>query len=638
MQYVLVISKKPIEESNIELIKKSFDENNSILNDAISDTWVSEDKKIVVCSKYPNLNIYKNLKTVSSDTNRISLIDGWIKHNDEDKLINANEISNENIYDVNSYDGFYTSIVINQNGNGFIAKSIASPIIYHSKKGDMDVFSNRVAVCSDLTENRQLNESYMANHILVGNRPFTDESLYKNVNRIFTNTSVVFKNGDVELSEKSYDILYNKNLEELFKKDKKKYWDLCTKRLKSQAKAFDRLKVNIISGVTGGKDSRLNLALYSKSLKNTFSWGPIYQTDVYIARKLSEIVNIPHVLTEPSNIKGNYLNNLSKHLFFTEFNKSAYDTNIPEEYNIDDVFVDGQEYGVRKEIVFSATNKKIQKTFNSKNKLLLDGDVYKGIHDKHLYFTNKILTDIKDKRKFKFVHNYLSRGETWVGAVTQEATTNKFCIYTLCTNTISQFCYNTDIDSIINEDLHYECTKRLDSRLLDCELNEQIYSQHRTPAMFDIINFDKFRIADLSIAQNYNELLVYIEERRGIIEGFINFDELKNHLINKNKQSPANLQMIYNVLQTIIMLDNSEYKDLLTKEYKVFNKEVVNSLNHEDNICDMIDFYEKKIPRKSYNKKALFNYCLYSLLYYLTLGMAKSLLKNIYKYKVRTKL
>ena len=90
MQYLLIKSKIPFDEKNIKKIKQDFEETTTILARHVNYEWISNDKKTLFIGRNPKLEIYDKYTVFNVDeNNNLSFIHGWLKNENEDKLMNA---------------------------------------------------------------------------------------------------------------------------------------------------------------------------------------------------------------------------------------------------------------------------------------------------------------------------------------------------------------------------------------------------------------------------------------------------------------------------------------------------------------------------------------------------------------------
>ena len=487
MQFILLKSRKKISNQEKNHVKEIFGNNTSIIGDHIDYEWVSDDKKTLFFGRNPKIEIYNKYSVLDIDRkNNFSFIHGWVKKEDEDFLLNAKNIHNLNNFE--NLDGFFNFSKLNSNGKGEIYSSLHSPSIYYTTNEFSFALSNRILVLSELFNKNILNKKHIASHIQYQHLPITFDTLYEDIYQIPFGSTV--KISEKLTIEKNYDFFYDEKLNKEFKKDSKKYWDDCFKKVSSQAKAFKNLGIKEFTlGISGGVDSRLLLSIYRKHVSSLFTWGPSLSPEVIVGRMISEKLNLPHE-TQYGGANAdsrNLINFFSLQLFSTEYEMCPWDSGFLNPNISNEIKVDGQEYvktpPYYEDLDFKGVMKIIEKE-HSVWKFTIPDNYYKKVLTQNLEQCREYLMYHKELFKFAFLKKILSRGR-WASRVHEIIFDHAFNIYPLLTNTMTKYAYNSSFESLKDQDIVYEMIKRSTPELLDVPLFNNSLKKHYVPPVYN---------------------------------------------------------------------------------------------------------------------------------------------------------
>ena len=617
MQFILVKSKEEITNEEINIIKKKFEETTSILCEPNTTyEWKSNDNHTYFIGKNPNLTIYNFFDTFSiNQNNELSFIHGWVKKNNEDYLLNAKDV--HNLDNQEDLDGLFVAGKIDSIGNGEFLTSLFSPELYYAISDEKFAISNRIFTLSEVFNYKKLNKKHLATHIQYQHKSITYDTIFNNIQQIPFGTKIFISN---ELKfERKYDLFYNEKLEKQYLEDPKSYWDDCLNKVKSQVNAFvnlgikDKLKV----GISGGMDSRLLFSLYYKHISSTFSWGPAYSPEVIAGRMCANTMNIPHETPSLKNAQStqNLLNLFPQHLFAREFEMCPWDFGRLYNESTDTITVDGQEF--IKTLPYNELPTKdqiltqVNREFESRS-YAIPKKYYEEMLEENQANTLEFLNHVKNIQKFPFINRVLNRGR-WAARVHETILDHSFNIYPLLTNTFLQYAYNSSINSLKNQEIVYEMVKRSAPELLEIPLFNKSYPQKFVPPLENKvpgkINYKYeylikyFKYLKQFILDNYNLVSDLVE--KDFVEN-LSIEKLNEQKIKYDESLP---QVIYTLLQTIILIQTNEPKQLKNNfKYKwEIETDNIDDTYDEDCLKAIVEYNkeitELKIKNKEYEQK-----------------------------------
>ena len=560
MQYLLVRSKNILNPKELSRIKSVFKKNNAVLTDSRTYEWLSTDKKSFFIAINPTIYLYDKFKTFQIDeNNNLYFIQGWLKKEEEDNLLDIIDFD----MDFTTMDGYFNMGIIGDDGVGEIVSSKVSPSIFYAKSEDMFAISNRIFVLSGLFSYTEINKKYAAAQIEYQNYTLTFDTIIENVFAVPFGSTVSVSD-DVYI-EKEHDFLYDKRLEELYFSDKELYWDECFLKLVSQAKAFydlvgsDMLKC----AITGGKDSRILLALYSKHIESAFTWGPVFSPEVIVGEMICNTLGIKHVIDDKSFTEDyiNLMEQMPFHIFEREFEISPWDFGGHRLENVDQLTLDGLQY-VKVNPFRMEDKDKIKKFILSKLENSAITDHYNDlIIEENSAYTNEYLDYIKTPSKFAIIKMTLGRGR-WAAKGHESNFGNSFIICPLLSNVALTYAYNIPKERIFLEEFHYEMIKRANEDLLDIPLFGSHFNLNPIPHIENKIP-GKLNYKNVYLLEYYDYLIEYLNENYSLISDVVKKEFIegltKDKLFDNSKLS----QVVYNILQYLVLAKTEDYATLV---------------------------------------------------------------------------
>lgn len=607
MQFVIVFNESPLSASDINDVKKVFNDNTSILCDSVEYSWLSGNKRIFFYGRNPNIKFYEKYNVFEAGSESCEFIHGWIKKYDSDVLLRAGELSKQECTP-NTVDGFYLVGMIHNDGSGFIRRSLASKMLCFSETTGKKILSNRASICAELSGDSSIDDVFMATHVGYGDRVPFNRTLFSNVKRISPNVSLEILDYDVSFVEEAEDFLFDSSLSASFQKSSKNYWDDCSQRLLSQARAFDDLGLPDLmqASVTGGKDSRLNLAIYKNSISGTFTNPVPYFADTIVARILSNKLQLNHSIehdfsqTTSNDIPA--LERTSFHLFLTEGNMSAYDIKEPIYECVQRIVVNGQEYGLRKK---PGKNVSLEDRLGEFNKTaLLKSDWKEKILNTSLPVLQGLYSNVQEQSKTELLENYIARGSTWVATTVECALAGGFNIYPLCTNTVSLYAYNAGLDAINEEQFHEEVLSRIAPELIDLPLHNQNYKKQKSKrGVKNRVNLYEFRRQNKFLYDNLTEVKRFLLESNVGLENVVDLKKIEK--ISKNDlRAPLICQCLFNLIHFVQIKQVSHFSMLKDdKTMPSFSEKSLSTAQkveeHFENMMQVILSYEEDLASQT---------------------------------------
>ena len=604
LQFLIIKDSQKISSVEKLTIKDKFNANTSIICDHIDYEWSSDDNTIYFIGRNPNIEIYSKYNIFNVDeNNNLNFINGWIKKNEEDKLLDSTDLKNKINND--DFDGFFNVGKIKSEGDSEIFSSLISPSIYYTLEKDVFGLSNRISVLSDVFDKKKLNKKHIASQIQYQNYSLTNDTIYSDIFQIPFGTKIHFN--EKLIFSRIFDLFHREKLKNFYNENKNNYWDECFKLMKSQVKAFKNLNLSEITlGISGGKDSRLLFGLYNNLLKSTFTRGPVYSPEVIIGKIVSNLLEIDHenIYNQTEN-QDNLLKKMPNHLFCREFEMCPWDFGILKNNTSNRVFIDGQEFIKGLPYEHEKSNEDILNEVNQyfSNNYSIDNSLNEDILKENLNNSKELLDNLHDTRLFPPIKRILSRGR-WVAKVNETVNETSFPIYPFLTNTANKFGYNIPIQNILNQEFHYEIIKRINPDLLNIPLFNDQFKQTKIPPIENKIP------GKLNYKNTY--LILYFDYLKDfILENYDSVSDLvkKEFIINLSKEKLVNngkLSMIvYDILQAIILIKTPLFKNLKAELNAEFLLDLKTKLENYDENCirAYIEYNKDIIKLKQENEK-----------------------------------
>lgn len=603
MQFLLFSSKVPLNANMISKLSDIFNKTTSILCQSFDYEWLSEDKKTFFIGRNPKIIAYEKYNVF--DTNGgLSFIHGWVKKVSEDCLLDASHIT----FDADEeLDGLYLYAKLDENGNGFIKRSLESPPIYYAENENSYAISSRIFTLSKIFDYTKINRKHVASHIELQNLAVTDETIYENVYYVPLGSNIILS--DTLEIEQIHDFLYDERLDDLYRKDTSKYWDECYARTQSQVKAFVNagLTEHISIGITGGMDSRLLLSLYKDHISEAFTSGPAYSPEVLVAKMICTQLGIEHrtpSLKQTTNSE-NLIKRLPVHIFDRQFEMSPWDLGRIFPKAMNGIRLDGHEY--LKQNAFTNDLSPDEALENSKKEIIHHNIINKEYSDMlvedDLNLEKEYIEKMVDIKKYPKIRKVLNRGR-WFSAAHETEFNHRFNLLPLASDTFVKYNYNGSIDSINNLECHVELLKRSTPELLDIPLFNNQFKQNPIPPLENKIK-GGLNYKNIYLVKYYDYLIKFINENYHLIGDIIEKSFIDELTRDNLKSNPKLSQKVYNILEAIILFKVPDCYDLKNEwkvDFEVEKEENIDSYN-EDIIKAFIEYNKDIVKLKQENNQ-----------------------------------
>lgn len=341
----------------------------------------------------------------------------------------------------------------------------------------------------------------------------------------------------------------------------------------------------ILSSLTGGKDSRvILLALLEKGYKvNTHTTGFDDHPDVIVAKKLAEILNVPHKTNRKTiNSKNQIAVNLENRLLATTKASSgllsAYDT-ITTKTDFNDI---NNFNGVAASVISGGFNKFNHNVKNTKAESLKKAvykfsDYYLDDNNKYNKFLNQFATTNDDYQTLLHLFFLLYRTGRWTSdsRISKSYATNSYSVF--LDNQLTKSAMKLNMKDLRSEIIHYKLVERLKPDVLKIPFANQRFAFEKDGPVSpdDYQNwlerepiFAKSKVGsynwrslgnnDLELIEAFKEII--LSRKNNMVFDIVNYKEIES-LLNR-KIDARNNKFIWSVAS---MIKYSDYlKDINT--------------------------------------------------------------------------
>ncbi|MEQ8927623.1 MAG: hypothetical protein RLO81_17535 [Fulvivirga sp.] len=487
MLYFLIISSKtPLYRNTSKEELNKYIPNGRNL---IYERWSTPNNSVEVHYWLPKEPYFKPEYYSDVSDSRIRLFNGWI--NDGNPL--NTRLKKRDFESNEGNSGEFIYIDINQKGDGFLARNLTSSVqAYYTENEDFTVISNRVGLINYfLRPNSSLRDCLDTNFLawsISTSWPHDNSSLFKDVKVLSQGAKIIFKNNKALFEKKEGDIWADQIFQELYKQDKKRYWDLCFERLTDHLNLFfSHFNGPFNFPLSGGKDSRLLLGLIlnskgKKLINKCITNGPPYSGEVIAGRLLANQLGLNHEINEGGYHGFNMTDKLGKHIFFTEGEVSPMDLTPNFLRTSNKMILRGQEVGLRNiSNVREGNIDKVESWFfkhlGNFNHLGFLKESY--VNERRNEFKNlwlkrnqiEKLTNLHTKNRIE------TRFLRWGGRIWTAHNTNEFTPFIFLDDYIVKSTYNAGVDARMNEEFHFEMMKRCGNDLVEIPFCNQKWSE-----------------------------------------------------------------------------------------------------------------------------------------------------------------
>jgi len=394
-------------------------------------------------------------------------------------------------------------------------------------------------------------------------------------------------------------------------------------------KAFDIISdksSTVLSSLTGGKDSRvILLALLEKGYKvNTRTTGFTDHPDVVVAKKLAEILDVPHKTNEKVlNSKNQLAVNLEKRLLATTKASSgllsAYDTvttktEFNDSYNFNGVAASVITGG------FNKFNHQVKSTpaDSLKRAVYKFNDYYLDENNKYNKFLDQFAKTNDDYQTLLHLFFLLYRTGRWTSdsRISKSYATNSYSIF--LDNQLTKSAMKLNMKDLRSEVIHYKLIERLNPDILNIPFANQrfAFEKNGPTSPEDYQNwlerepiYSKSKVGSYnwrSLGNNDSALIAAFKEiilsrRNNMVFDIVNYSKIEK-LLNSKIDARMN-KFVWSIAS---MIKYSDYLNEVNvnKDIKVklnIPKDNIIKLNTPSKIIDLTNHYH------SLNKSLAFN-------------------------------
>lgn len=508
----------------------------------------------IIKNNFFNPNYYYH-----EDPNSLIIFNGWINYGIDSLINRADKLPIKNIIDKSNTTGeFFLFYYDKINKIAYIRRSLNGSIqVYHGKDDKFDVFSSRSSIAAYALygngckkNNIDIIDKNYISEIISTSWALSSNSLYKNVEIIKQGVDISILNNMIKY-DREENPWYDREFKELYSKNKKIYWDKAYESIVSNLEII--LKTfgsNFSFPLSGGKDSRVLLALIMKASKNktiesVFTNGPLYSGEYISAKKVAKHLNLKHFNNESGYYGLTVHDKILNHIFVTEGEVSPMDLSYKYLVKNKKIVLRGQESGLRNiaNRLFS-TEEELYNwairhfgNFNVTGFLNKDYQNHNELNFKQYFEETVKNTKIND---FATRQRLETRYLRWGARIWSIHNLNEFSPFIFLDENVVKSAYNIGGENRFNQEFHYEILKRCDPNLLTIPFYNQDWPEKygiKTESIQNIINESRpMRGTSAVLNNSWDKMKSFIIDSLEVnLSDVIDFDKLKNFTSNDIK-------------------------------------------------------------------------------------------------------
>ncbi len=361
---------------------------------------------------YSFLNLYSSLNekinkfNVSTDGEHFYYENGWSL--EENKKLILDVSKKKKLFDLptSDLDGNYIQIKIKDNKINIRKNASSIDNVAYFKINEYIFISNSNEMLEQLLKQSKLydlleiNKDYYLNNSISENNRLYCGGKYKQLD--YVNNLEEYEYDGKNVTKKFVDQININKYKNKYKIDKKGFNEYFLKRLNNAIKEFlEKYKINELSlDITGGRDSRVHVAIFNNILKNKIKLNVIGNEnlpDVIIARQVAKELKLPINVLHP-NLKSKDINihemnketnkSMNYKSFFLAFNKTQ---SIYELKKIPDIKITG----VLGNVIFNSLQLKGMPKFS--NYAFINKENSRTLHNKFMDSINEMDKVVDDE-------------------------------------------------------------------------------------------------------------------------------------------------------------------------------------------------------------------------------------------------
>jgi hypothetical protein len=424
--------------------------------------------------------------------------------------------------------------------------------------------------------------------------PQSANSIFEGVSCVPPGSSIRIKKGKPTVSAPPPNILLNEAVQLEYRTNRAVYWDNVYANLLHLMRVVEATDIPIEFPLSGGKDSRLILALlvaggYRDRISRVFTNGPEFSPEVRSAKMVADHFGLPHeyvwsgtsVATPGERISAQ----IPLHLFVTEGEMSPIDLTARTSPRAT-FQLSGQESGLRniagKRDV--ASREAVERWFLS---TLGGGDmcgiltaeaVEENISDARSYLERLESAGVPYEQ-IPTKHRVEYRGSRWVSRVWGANNAIGFSPQIFRSEVVTLATYNSGARSRRLEEFHFEMLGRVDPALTtipfagqtwDDELLEMVGDTRDFPEPLtwpsDFTMFSQRQMYG-ALQANFDEFVDFVSDRAGdVLRRVVDIDRLR--AFETSTLKPGHVQPLWQVFQCALFEANEGFSDLRHKSWQ----------------------------------------------------------------------
>lgn len=492
--------------------------------------------------------------------------------------------------DALDYSGDFFHLSVDTDGQVLVSKSaICSYQTYFATADGFDVLASRASMTAMAVSggSRPVPNIDFARWSCTYGNAGNNEGVFAGSTAVLTNQSIAIENDRIVVGEPQFDFLIDHEMQSLFQRSSKKYWDAVFDVLVQSTSVLDFSEQEIDFPISGGKDSRLLLGLICRSgrkerIRRVFTNGPAYSPEVRSAKMVCETLGLGHEYVDNTSVEqktGMQIDDkLLRHVHTTEGEMSPADFTWGGRKS-DIIQLHGQEFGLRNIAAKrdTSTREKLLRWFDAH---LANGDkcglFQLGIADENMdevrRFVEAATVAGVDFRDTPTLHRIMFRGR-WVARTWRAYNDRFFAPYLFINSALVKATYNCGAEARTREDFHFEMLSRIAPELINVPLAGQSWdaalvesSDMKLPAPLrwpEGTQPQGTKNTFLAMHRGFEGLRTYLMSKQGsVTSDLLDPDRLRDFEIDG--AHPSIYQALWNLVQIAILEQTPDMQTLAT--------------------------------------------------------------------------
>lgn len=492
--------------------------------------------------------------------------------------------------EASNYSGDYFHLSVDIQGNVQVNKSpICSYQTYVSATDKIDVLASRASMTAVAAggDSRPVPNIDLARWSCTYGNAGNDDGVFVGLKTVLTNQSISIKDNRIVLGEPQYDFLVDYEMQSLFRRSPKQYWDAVFDVLVQSMSILDFSEQVIDFPLSGGKDSRLLLGLIchggrKERIRRVFTKGPDFGPEVRSAQMVCDTLGLRHEFVDNTGAAHNsdfrIDDKILRHVHTTEGEISPADLTWGGGKACV-IQLHGQEFGLRN-IAANRDNSNREKLLQWFGVHLANGDkcglfqpgIAQNNMDEVCSFVDAATTADVEFRDMPTLHRIMFSGR-WV-ARTWRAYNNKYFAPNLFVKTaLVKATYNCGVEARAREEFHFEMLRRIAPDLIgvplagqswDASLFGDVDTSLHTPLRWpDGTQPQSTKDTFLAIHRGFEGLRQYLMSHQGVVtSSLLDRDKLRDFDIDG--VHPSFYHALWNLVQIAVLEQTPNLQTLAT--------------------------------------------------------------------------